>query len=104
MPMDCGSKPVLEVCTQFPLPCIGNEHAALASPQLIDLTSLGLFTLVKVKIGVTVKLDESVPPAEVVVVKFMVPVSLWVARVAVTWYTSILQGKVGAGGKAKSLD
>lgn len=85
IPMDCGSNPVLEVCTQLPLPFIGNEHAALESLQLIDLTSLEFLTLVKVKMGVTVKLEENVPPSEVVVVKFMVPVSLCVASVAVTW-------------------
>ena len=83
--MDCGSKPVLEVCTQLPLPFMGNEHAALELPQLTEWTSLELFTLVNVRMGVTVKLEEKVPPSLVVMLKFMVPVSLWVARVAVTW-------------------
>ena len=84
MPMDCGSNPVLEVCTQLPLPFMGKEQAALGSLQLMLRTSAELFTLVKVRIGVTVKLEENVPPSEVVVVKFMVPVSLWVASETVT--------------------
>jgi hypothetical protein len=85
MPWVCGSKPVLEVCTQFPAPPIGNEHAALGSEQLtVWGASFGLLTLVKVKIGVTVKVDEKVPPSEVVVVKLIVPVSLWVASETAT--------------------
>jgi hypothetical protein len=39
---------------------------------------------VNVKIGVTVKLELNVPPSEVVVVRLIVPVSFWVASVAVT--------------------
>jgi hypothetical protein len=56
MPCDCGSKPVVEVCTQLPLPLMGNEQAELE--QSIVCTSFALLTLVKVKMGVTVKLDE----------------------------------------------
>ena len=71
---------MLEVCTQFPLPPIGNEHAELGSEQLMVCgASFGLLTLVKVKIGVTVKLEEKVPPSELVDVKLIVPVSLCVA-------------------------
>jgi hypothetical protein len=59
IPWDCGSKPVLEVCTQFPLPFMGNEHPMLGSAQLmVCADSPGLLTLVSVKIGVTLKVDE----------------------------------------------
>jgi hypothetical protein len=74
---------VLEVCTQFPAPPIGNEHAELAQLTVWG-ASFGLLTLVKVKMGVTVKLEEKVPPSEVVVVKLIVPVSLWVASETAT--------------------
>jgi len=85
MPTDCGSNPVLEVFTQLPLPFIGNEHAALGSPQLMVWgASLGLLTLVNVRIGVTVKLEEKVPPSELVELKVMLPVSLWFASVTAT--------------------
>lgn len=63
---------------------MGKEYAAVESLQLIDLTSLELLTFVKVKMGVTVKLEEKVSPSEVVVVKFIMPVSFCVASVAVT--------------------
>ena len=43
-----------------------------------------MLTLVKVKIGVTVKVEEKVPPSELVLVKLMVPVSFWVASETAT--------------------
>jgi hypothetical protein len=63
---------------------MGNEHAALGSEQSTLCASFGGFTLVKVRIGVTVKVEEKVPPSEVVVVKLIVPVSLWVANETAT--------------------
>ena len=60
MPCDCGSKPVVEVCTQFPLPLMGNEQMTPGSVAQLMVwgCSVGSLTLVKVKTGVTVKLDE----------------------------------------------
>lgn len=85
IPWLCGSKPVLEVSTQFPLPVMGNEHALLELEQSMLWVSLGLLTLVRVRMGVTVKLDENVPPSDVVVAKFILPVPFWLASVEVTW-------------------
>jgi hypothetical protein len=54
---------------------MGNEHAEVKQLTVWG-ASLGLLILVKVKMGVTVKVEEKVPPSEVVVVKLIVPVSL----------------------------
>jgi hypothetical protein len=74
MPWDWGSKPELEVSNQFPLPFMGNEHETdELVRQLMVWTSLELLTLVKVKIGVTTKLELNVPPSALVVVKSIWP-------------------------------
>ena len=70
MPWLCGSKPVLEVSTQLPLPLMGNEQVKFGSVAQLMMCagSLGLFTFVSVKMGVTVKVEVYVPPSVVVVV------------------------------------
>ena len=87
MPWDCGSKPVLEVNTQFPLPLMGKEQVTPGSvAQLITCAgSPGLLTLVRVKTGVTVKLEEYVPPSEVVSAKLICPLPVWFARPTAMW-------------------
>ena len=85
MPCDCGSKPELEVRTQFPLPDMGNEQETPGSvAQLMVWESNGGPTFVNVKTGVTTKLEEKVPPSALVRVKSIWPPPPCVARPTAT--------------------